>query len=71
MSAGQRTPLSPPAELDRYGEPIKHYERPKGFVIEPEEWTPENGFLTPSLKVKRRAVLAAYSDDIAAIYDKS
>jgi long-subunit acyl-CoA synthetase (AMP-forming) len=40
-------------------------------VIEPEEWTPENGFLTPSLKVKRRIVLSTYADDIAAIYDNT
>jgi long-chain acyl-CoA synthetase len=59
------------AELKRFGEPVKHYERPKGFVIEPEEWTPENGFLTPSLKVKRRIVLSTYADDIAAIYDNT
>lgn len=56
------------AELERQSGPVKHYERPRGFVLESEEWTPENGFLTPSLKVKRRAVVAAFSDQIEDLY---
>lgn len=56
------------SEVEKYSGPVKRYERVKGFVLEPEEWTPENGFLTPSLKVKRRAVMQAYGDDIAALY---
>jgi len=55
-------------ELNRQSGPIKGYERVRGFVLSEEEFTPENGMLTPSLKVKRRAVLAKYQDQIEALY---
>ncbi len=56
------------AELQRYSDPIKGYERVRGFVLGADEWTPESGFLTPSLKVKRRAVLAAFDQEIEDLY---
>jgi long-chain acyl-CoA synthetase len=55
-------------ELNRQSGPIKGYERIRGFVLTDEEFTPENGMLTPSLKVKRRAVMAKYGDEIEALY---
>jgi long-chain acyl-CoA synthetase len=58
-------------EIDRLSGGIKGYERVKGFVLEEEEFAPENGMLTPSLKVKRRAVIAKYGDDIEKLYQKS
>jgi long-chain acyl-CoA synthetase len=33
-----------------------------------EEFSTENGMLTPTLKVKRGAVLAAYGEALAALY---
>jgi len=57
-------------ELNRQSGPIKGYERIKGFVLADEEFTPENGMLTPSLKVKRRAIMAKYGDEIEALYSK-
>jgi long-chain acyl-CoA synthetase len=38
------------------------------FVLESEEFTPENGMLTPSLKIKRRAIMAKLGADIDALY---
>jgi len=55
-------------ELDAHSAHIKGYERIRAFALEPEEFTPENGMLTPSLKIKRRAVVARYGDDIEALY---
>ncbi len=55
-------------EMNRQSGPIKGYERIRGFVLTDEEFTPENGMLTPSLKVKRRAVMAKYGDEIEALY---
>lgn len=55
-------------EIDRAQSSIKQYERVRDFVIEAEEFTPENGMLTPSLKVKRRAVMAKFGDEIDAMY---
>ncbi|MFB3099593.1 MAG: long-chain fatty acid--CoA ligase, partial [Acidimicrobiia bacterium] len=57
-------------ELNRQSGPIKGYERVRGFVLTDEEFTPENGMLTPSLKVKRRAVMAKYGDQIEKLYKK-
>ena len=47
---------------------IDELERKVRGVLTGEEFTPENGMLTPSLKVKRRAVLAKYGDQIEALY---
>ncbi len=58
-------------EINRGQSSIKHYERVRDFVLESEEFTPENGMLTPSLKVKRRAVMAKYGSDIDAMYGKA
>jgi long-chain acyl-CoA synthetase len=57
-------------EISRQSGPIKGYERVRGFVLADEEFTPENGMLTPSLKVKRRAVMAKYGDEIEALYSQ-
>jgi long-chain acyl-CoA synthetase len=56
-------------ELNRGQASIKRYERVRDFVLEPDEFTPENGMLTPSLKVKRRAVMAKFGDEIDAMYE--
>ncbi|GAA2093479.1 AMP-dependent synthetase/ligase [Streptomyces albiaxialis] len=39
------------------------------FRVIDGDFTEENGLLTPSLKVKRRAVAEAYADEIEALYD--
>ena len=57
-------------EIDRLSGSIKGYEHVRGFVLEDEVFSPENGMLTPSLKVKRRAVLDRYGEDIEKLYEK-
>lgn len=42
----------------------------KSFVLIPGHLTIENGLLTPTLKVKRSKVCAAYENEIAALYDE-
>ena len=56
-------------EINRAQSSIKHYERVRNFVLEDEEFTPENGMLTPSLKIKRRAIMAKLGDEINDLYD--
>jgi long-chain acyl-CoA synthetase len=56
-------------EINRAQSEIKHYERVRDFVLDAEEFTPENGMLTPSLKVKRRAVMARFGNEIDALYE--
>ncbi len=58
------------AELERYSATFKGYERPRDFVLTVEDFSSENGMLTPSLKVKRRNVLARYGNALEALYAK-
>lgn len=57
-------------ELDHYGEKFKGFEGVKDFALIAEDFTAENGMLTPSLKVKRRKVVEVYQPVIDALYSK-
>jgi long-subunit acyl-CoA synthetase (AMP-forming) len=43
-------------------------ERIKKIAILPTEWPPDSDELTPTMKLKRRGVLAKYADEIEALY---
>ncbi|MBX3185483.1 MAG: long-chain fatty acid--CoA ligase [Labilithrix sp.] len=58
------------SELDKYGEKFKGFEGIKDFALTAEDFTTENGMLTPSLKVKRRKVVEKYQSVIEALYEK-
>jgi long-chain acyl-CoA synthetase len=58
-------------QLGEWGEEVKAFERPKDFVLTAEEFTPENDMLTPTLKLKRRNVMAKYGDQLADLYDEA
>ena len=53
--------------------PLMHdfpgYARLARVVLAGEPWTVENGLLTPTLKLKRRAVLARYRKEVEALYE--
>src|SRR5690606_10302198 len=49
-------------EIDRHCCDVKGYERIKDFAIVDEDFTTDNGMLTPTLKLKRRVVLQRYGD---------
>ena len=55
-------------ELEQQSSHFKGYELPKKFLITPRDFTTENGQLTPSLKIKRRAVLGEYGAQLDALY---
>ena len=55
-------------QMKTYTSGFKHFERVKKFAVVPEDFTVENGMLTPTLKVKRRVVLERYQDTIDALY---
>ncbi|MET7696659.1 AMP-dependent synthetase/ligase [Streptomyces sp. NPDC005485] len=73
------TPLSALAEdpamcadvqraVDHANEAVSRAESIRAFRLVPGEFTEDNGLLTPSLKVKRHAVTAAYAEEIEALY---
>lgn len=47
---------------------LANFETLKRFRLVPDEWTQEGGQLTPSMKIKRRVLMAQYADAIAEIY---
>jgi long-chain acyl-CoA synthetase len=55
-------------EVARCGSAFKSYERPKKLSLLGEDFTTENDLLTPSMKVKRRNVLARYAKELEALY---
>ncbi len=56
------------AEVDKYAAEFKGFEEIKKVTLAPEDFTTENGMLTPSMKVKRRVVLEKYKSQIEALY---
>ena len=57
-------------ELEHYGEKFKGFEGVKDFALISEDFTTDNGMLTPSLKVKRRKVFERYESLLESLYSK-
>jgi fatty acid CoA ligase FadD9 len=47
---------------------LQAFEIPVHLLVVPDKWTPENNLMTPSWKLKRRAVEERYRNDIEALY---
>ena len=48
---------------------LPSFETIKKFYIVPEEFTVDNGFVTPSLKVRKKNVIKAYQQEIDKMYE--
>jgi long-chain acyl-CoA synthetase len=57
-------------EMDTYCAKFKGFEEIRDFALIHEDFTTENEMLTPSLKVKRRAVLAKWGSLLDGLYSK-
>lgn len=55
-------------EVDRTNAGLSKHEEVKKFAIIKEEFTVDNGLLTPTLKVRRGEVAARYKKEISAMY---
>ena len=55
-------------ELEARAHGFKSYEKPKAFHLIREDFTIENGLLTPSLKVRRKLVLDRYQSVLDGLY---
>ena len=47
---------------------LSNVERVKKFFLTSDEWMPDSDVLTPTMKLKRRGVLARYAPDIESLY---
>ena len=56
------------AEIETCCRDVKGYERIKAFALVEEDFTTDNGMLTPTLKLKRRVVLARYGELLERLY---
>ncbi len=57
--------------IDRTNKKVSRAESIRKFVILDQDFTIDNGYLTPSLKVRRNAVMKDYADLIDEIYAQS
>lgn len=55
-------------EIDQYSKAFKGYEKIRRFKLLPEEFTVDNGMLTPKMSIKRRVVLEKYGDVLNGLY---
>jgi long-chain acyl-CoA synthetase len=55
-------------EIEAHSKDFRGYERVRRFAIIPEEFSVENGLLTPKMSVKRRPVTERYADQLASLY---
>lgn len=56
------------AEIQRVNEGLEKHERVQAFRMVTREWTPDNGLLTPSMKLKRRSILGQHQQLVESIY---
>lgn len=56
-------------EIDILNKEFGHVEQIKKFELLSDEWTIDSGELTPTMKVKRKEVIAKYKDLIEQIYN--
>lgn len=57
-------------EINQLNENFAQYEKIKKYCLLPEAWTIEGGELTPTLKLKRKAINQKYADQIASLFPK-
>jgi long-chain acyl-CoA synthetase len=55
-------------ELDEYNKSLAPHEQIKQFRLVADEWTPNNGLLSPTLKLRRGPLMEKYKDLVADIY---
>ncbi|PCJ83213.1 MAG: long-chain fatty acid--CoA ligase [Flavobacteriales bacterium] len=56
--------------VNGYNKLLSKDEMVKRFRLVSEEWTPDTGELSPTLKLKRKVLLGKYGDELAKIYGK-
>jgi long-chain acyl-CoA synthetase len=68
LLADERVRAKVKEELDRLSGEFKGYERIRTFALISEDFTQENGMLTPKLSVKRRNVMQKWGAELEKLY---
>lgn len=55
-------------EMEHYNQEFANYERIKKYTLMPEAWSIEGGELTPTLKLKRKNILAKHASAVEDFY---
>ncbi len=56
--------------LNKINSQVEHYEALSKIIVANDEWTPESGILTPTMKIKRNEVEKKYEPHVTAWHDK-
>ena len=56
------------SEIDKYNQELSKSENVMRFELLADEWTQDNGFLTPTLKVKRNKISKKYAELIDSMF---
>jgi long-subunit acyl-CoA synthetase (AMP-forming) len=68
LAADERVVAAVEEGVRAAGERLSRVERIKRFRLLGEEWVPSGDELTPTMKLKRRAIADKYADEIEALY---
>lgn len=55
-------------QLERHSQDFKKYEQPRNFMLIAEEFSVDNGMLTPKMSLKRNVVQERYAAEIAELH---
>jgi long-chain acyl-CoA synthetase len=58
-------------QIEELQRDLPNYERVRRFTLLEAPLTPENGELTPTLKVRRKVVETRYADAIERMYERA
>ena len=56
-------------ELDKINKNLTKIEKIKKFIVINKQFSIENGFMTPTLKLKRYKILKKYKKDLEKLYE--
>ena len=57
-------------EVDKHNKDLDHVAQIKVFRLVADQWTPDNGMLSPTQKLKRKVVIKNYTKVLDEIYEK-
>jgi len=55
-------------EVQQFSTTFKNFERIEDFSLLDEEWNPDNGLLTPTMKIKRSVIEEKFKENITSLY---